>query len=363
MTRGPLLADLTTLRVGGPAATLVETETEDDLVAAVRAADDDGVPLLVLGGGSNVLVADDGFEGTVVRDARRDISVADDPSCGGYTVTVAAGTPWDDVVARAVAEGWVGVEALSGIPGSTGATPVQNVGAYGQEVAGVVAAVRTWDREERRLRRLACADCHFTYRHSLLKASMMSADPSGRVWRPTPRYVVLDVQFQLRSGDLSAPVQYGQLADRLGIEVGEKRPLGDVRSAVLELRRSKGMVLDEDDHDTWSAGSFFTNPILGPGDASRLPDEAPRYPAGEAAPTGAIKTSAAWLIEHAGFERGFMLPVSRAALSTKHALALTNAGGATAAQVIDLARHLRDGVRDAFGVVLEPEPVLVGLEL
>ncbi len=363
MTRGPLLADLTTLRVGGPVGSLVEADSEDDFVDAVRQADGEDAPLLVLGGGSNVLVSDEGFDGVVVRDRRSDIAVVDDDTCGGVLVTIAAGTRWDDVVARAVAEGWIGVEALSGIPGSTGATPVQNVGAYGQEVAEVIAAVRTWDRSERRLRRLAGADCRFAYRTSMLKSSMLSAGSDGRVWRPTPRYVVLDVQLQLRIGTLSAPVQYGQLADRLGVEVGEKRPLEEVRDAVLSLRGAKGMVLDPEDHDTWSAGSFFTNPVLGVGDAARLPDEAPRYPAGETSPKGAIKTSAAWLIEHAGFERGFALPHSRAALSSKHSLALTNAGGATAEQVIALARHVRDGVREAFGVTLEPEPVFVGVEL
>jgi UDP-N-acetylmuramate dehydrogenase len=257
----------------------------------------------------------------------------------------------------------VGIEALAGVPGSVGATPVQNVGAYGQEVSDVIGSVRTWDRSEARVRTLARSDCRFAYRSSALKGSMEVRDPGGRVWRPTPRFVVLEVSFQLRVGALSAPLQYGQLADVLGIEVGERAPLAEVRNAVLALRRSKGMVLDPDDHDTWSAGSFFTNPILAAGVAAQLPDNAPRYPGGDGGPIDSVKTSAAWLIERAGFGRGFALPGSRAALSSKHTLALTNTGGASGDEVVALARHIRDGVLAAFGVTLEPEPVLVGIEL
>ena len=363
MTRVPVLADLTTLRVGGPIGSLVDATTEDEFVGALRAADDAGTPLLVLGGGSNVVASDEGFDGVVVRDRRVDVSVQDDGASGGVTVTASAGTPWADVVSRAVDEGWVGIEALAGIPGSVGATPVQNVGAYGQELADVIASVRTWDRSEAITRRLARSDCRFAYRSSALKGSMRAPDPNGRVWRPTPRYVVLDVSFQLRTGTLSAPVLYGQLADSLGIEVGERAPLADVRAAVLALRRSKGMVLDPEDHDTWSAGSFFTNPILAAGAAAQLPGDAPRYPGGDAAPTDAVKTSAAWLIEHAGFGRGYALPGSRAALSSKHTLAITNTGGASGDEVIALARHVRDGVHRTFGVTLEVEPVFVGTEL
>jgi UDP-N-acetylmuramate dehydrogenase len=363
MTRGPVLADLTTLRVGGPIGSLTDAATEDEFVGAVRAADDSGTPLLILGGGSNVVCSDEGFDGVVVRDLRAEVAVQDDGASGGVTVTASAGTPWADVVSRAVDEGWVGIEALAGIPGSVGATPVQNVGAYGQEVSDVVASVRTWDRSEASARRLARSDCRFAYRSSALKGSMEVEDPGGRVWRPTPRFVVLDVSFRMRVGTLSAPIQYGQLADVLGIEVGERAPLAEVRDAVLALRRSKGMVLDPDDHDTWSAGSFFTNPILPAGAAAQLPEDAPRYPGGDAAPTDAVKTSAAWLIERAGFGRGFSLPGSRAALSRKHTLALTNVGGASADEVVALARHVRDGVRAAFGVTLKPEPQFVGVEL
>ncbi len=370
MTRDPMLAGLTTLRVGGPAGSLIEATTEDEFIKAIRNADDADTPVLVLGGGSNVVCSDDGFEGAVVRDARTDVSVQGDDAADTVTVTASAGTPWDEVASHAADEGWMGIEALAGIPGSVGATPVQNVGAYGREVADVISSVRVWDRAEALVRQLSRAECRFAYRHSLLKASMKGAGTDGRVWHPTPRFVVLEVSFRLKRGTLSAPIAYGQLADSLGIEVGECSPIVDVRKTVLALRRAKGMVLDPSDHDTWSVGSFFTNPILAAGDARRLPQDAPRYPAGDAAPTEAIKTSAAWLIEHAGFPRGFALTDglcqpedTPAALSTKHALALTNRDGATAADIVALARHVRDGVQKAFGVTLEPEPVLVGIEL
>ena len=353
----PALADLTTLHVGGPAARYVETTTEAELVGTVRAADAAGEPLLVLGGGSNVLVGDAGFPGVVVRDVRGGIDVPDASACGGVTVTVPAGTVWDDVVAYAVDHGLVGVEALSGIPGSTGATPVQNVGAYGQEVAQTVAQVRVWDRGRGRVRTLPFVTLGFGYRTSVLKRSMRP-DPADHAapWGPTPRYVVLDVTFQMKEGSLSAPVAYPELARALDVAVGERAPLAEVRAAVLALRSRKGMVLDPADHDTWSAGSFFTNPVLP--DADALPADAPRWPM----PDGAVKTSAAWLIEHAGFTRGFGGP-GPAALSTKHTLALTNRGDARADDLLALARTVRDGVRDRFGVVLEPEPVLVGVTL
>ncbi|NTV39053.1 MAG: UDP-N-acetylmuramate dehydrogenase [Demequinaceae bacterium] len=363
-----LLADLTTLRVGGPARELIEPTTDADLIAAVREADATGTPVLVIGGGSNLLVGDGGFEGVVIRDARDDIdadvTIQDDGFCGGVSVTVAAGVPWDDVVARSVRDGWVGLEALSGIPGSTGATPVQNVGAYGADVAETIASVRTWDRLESRVRTLAAIECGFAYRDSLFKRSQRGAAPDGAVWAPTPRFVVLDVTFQMRFGTRSVPVKYAQLAEALGIEVGGTASTAAVRDAVLELRRSKGMVLDSSDHDTWSAGSFFTNPVVAADVAARLPADAPRYPAGAGAPEGAIKTSAAWLIERAGFGRGFgVAPDAVAALSTKHTLALTNRGGATADDVLALARAVRDGVRQSFGIELIPEPVMVGAQI
>lgn len=356
MTR---LADLTTLRVGGPVGRLVEAGSERDLIDAVRDADRAGEPVLVLGGGSNLLAGDDGFAGVVVRDARSDLSVQDDGMCGGVSITATAGMRWDDVVSRAVHEGWVGIESLSGIPGSTGATPVQNVGAYGAEVSDVIALVRVWDRLEERVRSLARIDCGFGYRDSVLKRSMRGLAPDTGVWHPTPRYVVLDVTFQMRQGTRSGPIRYAQLADALGIAPGERAPIEAVREAVLRVRGAKGMVLDDADPDTWSAGSFFTNPVLTADAAAGLPEDAPRYPAVD----GAVKTSAAWLIEQAGFSRGFASPGSAAAVSTKHTLALTNRGGATAGDVAALARTVRDGVRDRFGITLVPEPVLLGVDL
>jgi UDP-N-acetylmuramate dehydrogenase len=334
------LANHTTLRVGGPAADFVVAATEADLIAAVRDADERGKPVLVLGGGSNLLVSDSGFDGRVV--AVRTTGVASDAdACGGAVVRVASGEVWDPLVGRAVESGWVGIEALSGIPGLVGATPIQNVGAYGQEVAQTVASVRCWDRRAGEVRTLFAHDCRFGYRTSRFKE-----EPD--------RWVVLEVVLQLRLGDLSTPIGYAELARRLGIEVGDRAPLADVRDAVLALRRDKGMVLDPTDHDTWSAGSFFTNPVLDP---AAVPDGAPAWPQ----PDGRVKTSAAWLIEHAGFERGH--GNDRAALSGRHTLAVTNRGGATAADLVTLAREVRDGVRDRFGVELVNEPVLVGCSL
>ncbi len=307
--------------------------------------------MLVLGGGSNLVVADDGFDGTVVRVATRGVDVdasasceSDDiAACGGIVLTVAAGESWDDLVARAVAEQWVGIEALAGIPGLVGATPMQNVGAYGQEVAQTLWSVRTYDRETQAIRTFANADCGFGYRTSRFKGGS--------------RYVILDVSFQLKQGDVSGPIGYAELARRLDVPLGGRAKADEVREAVLELRRGKGMVLDPDDHDTWSAGSFFTNPILSADEAVRLPADAPRWPL----PEGQVKTSAAWLIERAGFHRGYGNGTVR--LSTKHTLALTNRGTARTADLLALAREVRDGVRDAFGVVLHNEPVLVGVEL
>lgn len=364
----PTLADLTTLRVGGPAARYVETATEAELIDAVRTADEAGEPLLVVGGGSNLLVADEGFDGVVVHDVRTGIDVPDHSACAGVTYQLPAGQPWDEVVAFAGEHRLYGIEALSGIPGSVGAAPVQNIGAYGQEVAQTIASVRTWDRARGRVRTLALSDLQLSYRSSLLKRSMRAApseeDP-GAPWWPTPRYVVLDVTLQLRQGTLSAPIAYAELARTLGVELGQRAPLGDVRAAVLSLRAGKGMVLDRADHDTWSAGSFFTNPLLTPDQAAQLPADAPRFPlpddgARDGVP-GGVKTSAAWLIDHAGFAKGFGDGPAR--LSGKHVLALTNRGGATAADLLALARTVRDGVARRFGVVLEPEPVLVGAAL
>ncbi len=348
------IAAHTTMRVGGPAQRMVLVETPGELVDAVRAVDDADEPLLVLSGGSNLVVADEGFVGTVVKVATRGVVVESEDSCGGANVTVAAGEPWDDLVARAVEEEWSGVEALSGIPGSTGATPVQNVGAYGQEVSQTIARVRVWDRLEQQVRTMSSADCGFTYRHSLLKS--------------TDRYVVIDVMFQLIPGSMSRPVAYADLAAQLGVEVGGRVPLGEAREAVLEQRRRRGMVLDPADRDTWSCGSFFTNPVLTQDQFGALEQRVAEHLGADAAPPrfpgvdGQVKTSAAWLIERAGYGKGFGVP-GPATLSTKHTLAVTNRGAATASDVVGLARTVRDGVRDTFGVTLVNEPVLVGLTL
>ena len=347
------LADHTTLRVGGPARRWVEATTEDEVVETVRAADAAGEPVLVLGGGSNLLIGDAGFAGTVVHVATKGVRLAggsctiDEPGaamCGGAVLEVAAGEIWDDFVATAIDNEWRGIEALSGIPGTVGATPIQNVGAYGQEVSEWLWSVRTWDRVANEFRTFAVGDCGLGYRTSRFKT-----DPG--------HYVVLSVSFQFRQGSMSMPLRFGELTRRLELDGRGRAPMTDVRAAVLELRGGKGMVLDPADHDTWSAGSFFTNPVLDADRAATLPETAPRYPQ----PDGSVKTSAAWLIEAAGFHKGFGTPP--ATLSTKHTLAITNRGGAGSADLVALARRVRDGVRDRFGVTLVPEPVLVGVTL
>jgi UDP-N-acetylmuramate dehydrogenase len=279
----------------------------------------------------------------VVRIETSGVQVEGD-TCGGAMVTVAAGESWDPLVARAVASGWIGVEALSGIPGSVGATPIQNVGAYGQEVADTIASVRCWDRVAGAQRTFFAADCGFGYRTSRFKQ-----DPQ--------RYVVLAVTFQFRLGDLAEPVRYAELARTFGVEVGTRVPMADVREAVLGLRSGKGMVLDPADHDTWSAGSFFTNPLVDADGLSRLPEEAPRW----AQPDGRTKTSAAWLIEHSGFGKGY--GGGRVALSGKHTLALTNRGSARTDDLLALAAEVQRGVHERYGVWLVNEPVLVGCSL
>ena len=345
------LRDLTTLRLGGPAARLVEARDEDAIVEAVREADRTGEPLLLLAGGSNVVVADDGFPGTVLRIATRGIAETD-AGAGRVRLEVQAGEPWDDLVARCVADGLVGVECLSGIPGSVGATPIQNVGAYGQEVAETVRSVRVLDRETGEVAELAAPDCGFGYRSSAFK-------------RTPGRWVVLAVTFELERSPASAPVRYAELARRLGVQLGERAPLRDVREAVLALRRGKGMVVDPSDPDSMSAGSFFTNPVLRLAEfaelerrvAERLGPDArpPAFPDAD----GHVKTSAAWLIERAGFSRGHGDPHG-IAISDKHTLALTNRGAGTTAELVALAREIAGGVHEAFGVDLVPEPVFVG---
>jgi UDP-N-acetylmuramate dehydrogenase len=341
------LAPLTTLGIGGSARRLVTAYDEAEIVAAVRAADQAGEDLLILGGGSNLVLPDGAFEGTVVRVLAHGLRATRDGD--RVLLEAAAGEDWDGFVALCVADRLVGVECLSGIPGLVGGTPVQNVGAYGQEVAQTVTRVRAYDRDAGEVVELDAAQCRFTYRHSVFKGSR--------------RHVVLAVQFALEPGDLSAPVRYGELARALGVEVGERAPLDRVRAAVLALRRGKGMVVDPADPDSRSAGSFFTNPLLSPAEVERLRGRVaerlgeqvllPTHPE----PDGRSKVSAAWLIEHSGFAKGWGEgPVG---LSTKHVLALVNRGGARSEDLRRAAREVREGVRAAFGVELVPEPVLL----
>ena len=340
------LADLTTLRLGGPAARFAEARTEDELVSIVREADAAGQDLLLLAGGSNVVIADDGFPGTVVHVLTRGIER------DRGSLVVQAGEPWDEFVAARVEAGLAGIECLSGIPGSIGATPIQNVGAYGQEIAEVITSVRVLNRATGDVVDLSPEECGFSYRSSAFK-------------REPGEWVVLAVAFQLDSQPHSRPIRYAELARTLGIELGESAPLANVRDAVLGLRRSKGMVLDPDDPDSASAGSFFTNPILDPAHFEELEERViadlgedarlPNWPE----PDGQVKTSAAWLVERAGFGRGYGAP-GPIMVSTKHSLALTNRGGGTTAELVALAREIQAGVRKRFGVELTPEPVLVG---
>ena len=341
------LAELTTLRLGGPPRRYVHGGDEEAIVAAVREADAAGEPVLVLAGGSNVVVADEGFPGTVVRIVSRGVQ---DDGRGGLVVQ--AGESWDPLVAATVRAGLAGFECLSGIPGSVGATPIQNVGAYGQEVAETIVSVRAYDRDTGAVEERAGADCGFTYRSSVFK-------------RTPGRWIVLAVAFRLAPGGDSAPIRYAELARALGVAEGDTAPVADVRDAVLGLRRGKGMVLDPADPDSVSAGSFFTNPVLDAAAFTALERRArarlgadarvPRF----AQADGTVKTSAAWLIERAGFARGHGDPAA-IAISGKHTLALTNRGGGTTAGLVALAREIATGVREAFGVELEPEPVFVG---
>jgi UDP-N-acetylmuramate dehydrogenase len=338
------LAPHTTLRVGGPADRLVEARAATEIVEVVRAADAAGDPLLLLGGGSNVVIADEGVPGValLVRSAGHTVEPLPD---GGALVTVEAGEDWDALVAATVGAGLGGLECLSGIPGSTGATPVQNVGAYGVEIADLLVDVDLYDRRTGEVRpHVPAAELGLAYRASVLK----HRDDA----------VVLRVRFRLRPDGTSAPIRYPELARALGVTPGATVPAPAARAAVLDLRRGKGMVLDAADHDTWSVGSFFTNPIVPTADVPDVPG-LPRWPADH----DRVKLPAAWLIENAGFGRGYPAPGGRVALSGKHVLALSNRGGGTAADVLRLAGEVRDGVRSRFGVSLAPEPVLVGCAL
>jgi UDP-N-acetylmuramate dehydrogenase len=343
------LAPLTTFRLGGPADRLITATTDDEVIAAVREADDAGTPLLLIGGGSNLVIGDKGFAGTALVIATRGVTL------DGTKLELAAGEVWTDAVAHTVDAGLAGVECLAGIPGSAGATPIQNVGAYGQEVASTITEVVAYDRRTRETVTLPNADCAFSYRHSRFKNA-------------PDRYVVLRVRFELEDADgLSGPIKYAETARALGVEPGDRVPLAAARETVLKLRAGKGMVLDPEDHDTWSAGSFFTNPILTNDEfaafharvRARLGDDVtpPAYPAGD----GHTKTSAAWLIDKAGFTKGYGTGPAR--ISTKHTLALTNRGAATTEDLLALAREVVTGVHDAFGITLVNEPVAIGVSL
>jgi UDP-N-acetylmuramate dehydrogenase len=335
------LSKYTSLRVGGPATKIVQVSTEAQIIAAIEEAGD--TPILIMGGGTNVLIADKGFDGTVIRISNNSVQAEVD-ACSGATLTIGAGEDWDVFVQTTINSGFAGLETLSGIPGTVGAAPIQNIGAYGHEVSEFITRVRTYDRELKEIYTFTNSQCEFTYRNSYFKAH-------------PGRYVVLDVQFQLRIGEFSAPITYLELSKKLGIEPGDKAPVVATRTAVLELRASKGMLLSPDDHDSWSAGSFFTNPIISQQAADGLPDAAPKWPLND----GRVKISAAWLIENAGMHKGD--EVGGARISTKHVLALTNSGDATAADIAELAKRARNQVKEVFGITLEAEVNLIGIEI
>ena len=335
------LRDYTSLRVGGPAKKFVEVGTESEIIAAIEAAGD--TPILIIGGGTNILVADSGFEGTVIRITSHSMQSEID-ACSGATLTIGAGENWDEFVATTLERGFAGLETLSGIPGTVGAAPIQNIGAYGHEVSEFITRVRTYDRQAKALKTFTNSECEFSYRNSHFKAH-------------PGRYVVLDVQFNLRQGEMTTAITYAELAKKLGIEVGEKAPISATRTAVLELRAAKGMLLNPSDRDSWSAGSFFTNPIITQEVANQLPEGAPKWPTAD----GKVKTSAAWLIENSGVHKGDSHGGAR--VSTKHVLALTNAGNATATDIAELAKSAQKRVYEMFGITLEAEVNLVGITL
>ena len=335
------LRDYTSLRVGGPAKKFVEVGTESEIIAAIEAAGD--TPILIIGGGTNILVADSGFEGTVIRITSHSMQSEVD-ACSGATLTIGAGEDWDAFVALTLDRGFAGLETLSGIPGTVGAAPIQNIGAYGHEVSEFITRVRTYDRQAKGLKTFTNSECDFSYRNSHFKAH-------------PGRYVVLDVQFNLRRGEMTTAITYAELAKNLGIAVGEKASIIQTRAAVLELRAAKGMLLNPSDRDSWSAGSFFTNPIVSKEVAATLPEDAPKWPTAD----GMVKTSAAWLIENSGVHKGDSHGGAR--VSTKHVLALTNAGNATATDIAELAKSAQKSVFEKFGITLEAEVNLVGITL
>lgn len=336
------LAPRTTLGIGGPARHFVRVTTVAELRAVLLEADRLGEKLLVLGGGSNLVVNDDGWPGLVAQIAIGGVDYEDDGD--GVIVHVGGGVVWDDFVAQAVARGLAGIECLSGIPGLVGATPMQNVGAYGQEVADTIVAVDAVERSTGQAVEFVPADCEFAYRTSRFKGS--------------ERWIITHVSFRLTRDTQSRPIKYAELAKSLGVTEGATAPLAAVRERVITLRRGKGMVVDPADPDSRSAGSFFMNPIVDIAVADALaaklaPAQMPRFPA----VPGKVKLSAAWLIERAGFTKGFTR--GQAGISNKHALALVNRGAATASELLALAREIQDGVRARLGIDLQPEPVIV----
>ena len=335
------LRDYTSLRVGGPAKKFVEVGTEAEIISAIETAGDS--PILIIGSGTNILVSDTGFEGTVIRSVNHSLQSEID-ACSGATLTIGAGENWDDFVKTTLERGFAGLETLSGIPGSVGAAPIQNIGAYGHEVSEFITRVRTYDRQKKEIKTFTNLECEFEYRNSHFKSH-------------PGRYVILDVQFNLRQGEITTPITYSELATKLGIEVGEKAPVAETRKAVLELRAMKGMLLNKTDRDSWSAGSFFTNPIVSAEVAAKLPADAPKWPTSD----GRVKTSAAWLIENSGIHKGDAHGGAR--VSTKHVLALTNAGNATANDILELAHVAKEKVYEKFGITLETEVNLVGVTL
>jgi UDP-N-acetylmuramate dehydrogenase len=334
------LANFTTLGVGGPATRIILAKTEEELISAVKTADDSGQPLLILGGGSNILVSDSGFAGLVIKVETSGNSFEID-ACSGGTLTVSAGADWDEFVGFTIEKGLANLESLSGIPGTVGGAPIQNIGAYGHEVSEVIARVRTFDRKKQEVKTFTASQCEFGYRSSVFKTE-------------ANRYVILDVTFQLRIGEASLPIGYAELAKELGVEIGARVAITKVRDAVLKLRSAKGMLLGQ---GIKSAGSFFMNPILDKKIADKLPSDAPRWPM----PDGRVKTSAAWLMEHAGVSKGDQ--IAGAQISPKHVLALSNAGDATAKDLVELAKSAQEKVRTKFGITLQTEVQLVGLSL
>ena len=335
------LSNYTSLRVGGSAGKFIEVSTESEIISAIESAGDK--PILIMGAGTNMLVSDAGFDGTVIRISNNNLESEID-ACSGATLKIGAGENWDHFVATTISRGFAGLETLSGIPGTVGAAPIQNIGAYGHEASEFITRVRTYDRKEKKLTTFTSSECGFSYRSSRFKTEK-------------DRYVILDVSFQLRIGEETTPIIYAELAEALGIKVGEKAPVVKTRKVTLELRSKKGMLLNPADRDSWSAGSFFTNPIVDAEIAAQLPADAPRWPQAD----GRIKISAAWLMENAGVHKGDSIQGAR--ISTKHVLALTNAGNATAADIATLARNAQIKVKEVFGITLEPEVNLIGLNL